>query len=207
MTDYAELQQAVIEDTHRPDLAALVPRFISEGEGMIRREMTAVLISTTLTEADRNPDNIAQYILPLGSLIIRRVAVQGATRADVPRIALGSIGVYASTHRIAVYVESGSGTIEFRGNPPQDTIFDLDYFGMPAPLVEPDDTIKVFLDNVPELSPILSHHKIHSLFLKSLTNSPCFPSGLMGIRSPTCMFWCLGRILSALRLARLSNKS
>src|SRR6266498_39844 len=38
------------------------------------------------------------------------------------------------------------------------------------------------------VSPFLSHHNIHLFFLKYLTDIPCLPSGLMGIRSPIWMF-------------------
>jgi hypothetical protein len=145
--DYADLQTAVIEDSHRPDLANLVPRFIREGEGMIRREMTAYLLTTTLEEADRSPTNSSQYILPTGVLVIRRLAIQGSLGSDVTRIALGSITSYTTTQRVAIYVEPGDGTIEFRGTPPTDTIFDLNYYGMPAPLVADTDTNALLEEN------------------------------------------------------------
>ena len=145
--NYAELQTAIIEDTHRQDLANLVPRFIREGEGMIRREMTAFILTTTLEETDRSITNPAQYILPSGVLIIRRIAIAGSLGSDLTRIALGSITSYTATQRVAVYVEPGDGLIEFRGNPPQDTIFDLNYFGMPAPLVADTDTNTLLDEN------------------------------------------------------------
>ena len=137
---YAELQAAVIEDTHRPDLASLVPRFIREGEGMIRREMTAFLLTTTITEADRSVTIPAQYTLPVGVLVIRRIALAGQLGGEISRIALGAITSYTDTQRVALYVEPGDGTIEFRGVPAEDTIFDLNYYGMPAALTDPTDT-------------------------------------------------------------------
>ena len=46
---YEELQTAIVQDSHREDLAGLdgepnlIPRFIREGEDMIRRELTAYI--------------------------------------------------------------------------------------------------------------------------------------------------------------------
>ena len=145
--NYEDLKTAIIEDTHRPDLAALVPRFIREGEDMIRREMTAVLITATMGEADRSLTNPAQYTLPSRSLIIRRIAIQGSLGSDITRIALGSITSYTTSQRVAVYVEPGDGLVEFRGNPPEGTIFDINYFGMPARLVENADTNPLLEEN------------------------------------------------------------
>jgi hypothetical protein len=145
--NYGELQTAVIEDTHRPDLAALVPRFIRESEDMIRREMTAYMLTTTLEEADRSLTNSSQYSLPEGVLVIRRVAIAGSLGSDITRIALGSITSYPTTQRVAVYVQPGDGLLEFRGTPPTDTIFDLNYFGMPARLVADTDTNALLDEN------------------------------------------------------------
>ena len=143
--NYAELQTAVIEDTHREDLASLVPRFIREGEGMIRRELSAYILTTTIEESARL--NNTQYSLPAGILVIRRISQQDIVGSEVIRIALGAITNYPVTNRVAVYAEPGDNMIEFRGAPPEDTIFDLNYFGMPARLVNPDDTNTLLDEN------------------------------------------------------------
>ena len=146
--NYGELKTAIIEDTHRPDLTSLVPRFIAEGEDMIRREMNAFLLTTTIEESARSLTNAAQYSLPERVLIIRRIAVAGTLGSDVTRIALGSITGYTTTQRVAVYVEPGDGLIEFRGTPPEDTIFDLNYYGTPARLVDDGDTNTLLDENL-----------------------------------------------------------
>lgn len=145
--NYGELQTAIIEDTHRADLESLVPRFIREGEGMIRREMSAYILTTTIEEADRSGTDPAKYSLPSGVLLIRRIAIKDSLGSDITRIALGSITSYTTAQRVAVYVEPGDGLIEFRGAPPTDTIFDLNYFGMPAALVEDADTNTLLDEN------------------------------------------------------------
>jgi hypothetical protein len=144
---YAELQAAIIEDSHRPDLASLVPRFIREGEGMIRRDLTAYLLTGELGEAARVTPGGPIYTLPDGVMVIRRLALQGQLSAEVARIALGAIGAYPLTARVATYAEPGDGTVIFRGAPPTDTIFDLNYYGMPAPLVAEDDTNALLDEN------------------------------------------------------------
>jgi len=135
---YAQLKTAVIEDTHRPDLAALVPRFIREAEDMIRREMVAYILTTTLSEADRSLSNPAQYALPANTLVIRRIALQGQLGGEIIRAALGAS---------SIYVEAGDGLIEFRGTPPADAIFDLTYFGAPPRLVDDIDTNELLDEN------------------------------------------------------------
>jgi hypothetical protein len=147
MTTYAELQQAIIEDSHRPDLALLVPRFIRECEGMIRRELNAYILGVQLLEADRVAPGSPQYTLPVDALIIRNIALSGRVGASLSRIALSAITGYPLTDRVAVYAEPGTGVIEFRGSPPEDSIFDLSYFGIPAPLVDPTDTNTLLDEN------------------------------------------------------------
>jgi len=145
--NYGELKTAVIEDTHRPDLASLVPRFIREGEGLIRRDMTAYLLSGTLDDTARVSANSPIYNLPFNILFIRRLALQGSTAPGLIRIALDAIGSYAETDRVAVYAEDGTGTIEVRGNPPLGSVFDLNYFGMPAELSDDLDTNSLLDDH------------------------------------------------------------
>ncbi len=145
--NYADLQTAIIDDSHRPDLAAKIPRFIRECEGMIRRDLTALILTTTLTESDRSLTNPPQYSLPVRSLMIRRLALQGSLGGHIERISLGSINSYDVTQRVAVYVEPGDGMIEFRGSPAENAIFDLNYFSVPARLVEPADTNDLLEDN------------------------------------------------------------
>ena len=140
MTTYADLKTAVIEDTHRPDLTALVPRFIREAEGLIRRDLVAFLLSTTLTDADRVAADGPIYNLPTGVLIIRRIAPADMHAAELQRINLGSIGRFSVTGRIGVYAEAGDDTIEIRGTPGATAVFDLNYYGMPAALVDDADT-------------------------------------------------------------------
>lgn len=144
--NYGELKTAVLEDSHRPGLASLIPRFIREGEGMIRREMTAFILTTTIVEAARQ-SNPAQYALPVGALFLRRIALQGQLGPGITRISLSAITSYLTTQRVAVYAEPGDGLVEFRGVPAENAVFDLNYFGSPAPLVDDSDTNSLLDDH------------------------------------------------------------
>lgn len=139
-----ELVTAIIEDSHRADLAALVPRFIREGEGMIRRELVALPVRTTFGEADRSVTDANIYTLPTGIQTIRTIRNGDTTLSKV------SIGKVRSLSRAASplwFAEIDDSYIEIRGTPPTDTVFDIEYIGYPAPLVENTDTNSLLEDN------------------------------------------------------------
>lgn len=144
--NYGELQTAVIEDTHRADLTELVPRFIREAEGMIRRDMTAYLLTGTLSETDRSAPDSPIYNLLNGVMVIRRIAVQGQ-QLGLNRISLDAIGAYLISGQLNSYAEAGDGTVEFRGNPAIDTVLILNYYGMPTPLMDDLDTNSLLDEN------------------------------------------------------------
>ena len=43
--NYGELKTAILDDTHRADLSSHVARFVRQCEGLIRRDLTAYLLS------------------------------------------------------------------------------------------------------------------------------------------------------------------
>jgi len=143
---YAELQTAIIEDSHRPDLTALVPRFIAEGEGMIRRDLVGYVLSYTLTEADRVTDT-ALYTLPQGTEQIRALNVPGRATDGLTRVAPDGLQRYADYSDPAVYCQYGNGTVAIVPNPATGATFDLVYFGTPDPLVNDADTNTLLEEN------------------------------------------------------------
>lgn len=145
--NFLDLKTAILQDTHRQDLEPLVDRFVSECEGLIRRELTAYILDAQLTDADRIAPDSQIYNLPDGVLILRTVADNGVVGGEVQRIALGTLNKYALTGSPVVYGEAGTGTIEFRGNPPEGSIFNIVYYGMPENLVEDTDTNKLLEEN------------------------------------------------------------
>lgn len=143
--NYSELQTAIIEDTHRPDLEELVPRFIRECEGMIRRDLTAYLLSTTITDTDRISEGL--FNLPMRALVIRSIHLQGRQGDALQRVIPAAIRRLDSTADVLQYAEYGDGRIEFRGNPSASQIFDISYYGTPAPLIDDSDTNELLTDH------------------------------------------------------------
>lgn len=143
--NYGELKQAVLDDSHRPDLSSQVARFIREAEGMIRRELRAYVVSATLGESDRVSGGI--YTLPSTLLEIRSI-----NRADEDGDGLEKVSP-ATLRRLPVtadplqYAQRGNGQIEIRGVPTTGAEFDLLYLGHPAALVNDEDTNDLLTDH------------------------------------------------------------
>lgn len=132
MTTYTALQTAIIEDTHRADLTSLLPRFIRLGEGLIRRELKAYELLTTLTDSDRISEGL--YNLPGTITEIRSIHLQGRSGDALHRVGPNAIRRLDLSADVVQYAQMGNDTIEFRGNPSASDVFDVRYFGIPAPL-------------------------------------------------------------------------
>lgn len=134
---YAELQAAILEEGHRPDLAgAKVQRFIRECEGMIRRELRYTTLRLTLDESDRASEGL--YTLPEGFQEMRRVL--GVGGAPVDQVGLDAIRKYPASAPLLQYAVHDVTTVEFRGVPATDAEIPIVYLGHPAPLTADDDT-------------------------------------------------------------------
>lgn len=129
---YADLQTAIIEDTHRADLTSLVPRFIRLGEGLIRRDLKAYELTATLTDSDRVSDGI--YTLPGTVVDIRTIHVTGRQGDSLQRVMPGHIRRLSSSADVVQYCQNGDDTVEFRGVPGAAETLEVRYFGIPAPL-------------------------------------------------------------------------
>jgi len=143
--NYGELQTAIMDDTHRADLAAHVPRFIRQCEGMIRRDLTAYLINTTLSDTDRVVTGT--YNVPGRLLQVRDIKLQGRQGDGIVRVAPGQIRRLDTTADVLQYAQNGDSTIEFRGTPGAADVFDLLYFGTPAPFVLDADENDLLTDH------------------------------------------------------------
>lgn len=131
---YTTLQTAIMTDTHRPDLASEIPRFIRLAEGLIRRELRAYELSATLTDADRVTAGEGVYTLPGRVLDIRSIHLVGRQGDGLNRVMPGHIRRMAGTADVVQYCQYGDGTLEFRGIPGSSDEFEVRYFGTPAPL-------------------------------------------------------------------------
>lgn len=143
--NYGELKQAILDDTHRADLSSHVERFIRQCEGMIRRDLRGYLINTTLTDSDRVSEGL--YNVPGRLLEVRHIMLQGRQGDALQRVAPGQIRRMDTTADVLQYAQNGDGTIEFRGVPGSADIFDLLYFGTPAPFTSDTDENDLLTDH------------------------------------------------------------
>ena len=135
--NYGELKQAILDDTHRGDLVAHVERFVRQCEGMIRRDLVAHLLRTTLTDADRVTGGY--YALPSRVVQIRHLSLQGRQGDGLQRVSPGQIRRLDSSAPVVQYAQDSAGSIEFRGVPSTDDVFDILYYGTPTPFVSDTD--------------------------------------------------------------------
>lgn len=136
--NYADLQTAIITDTHRPDLSAEVPRFIRLAEGLIRRDLKAYELLATLTDSDRVTAGEGVYTLPGRVLDIRSIHLVGRQGDSLARVMPGHVRRLATTADVVQYCQHGDDTVEFRGVPGTAQEFEVRYFGTPAPLADTD---------------------------------------------------------------------
>lgn len=147
MTTFADLKAAIIADTHRADLTADIPRFVRLAEGLIRRDLRAYELLTTLTDSDRVTPGEGIYTLPGRVLDIRSIHLQGRQGDSLHRVMPGHIRRLDAAADVIQYCQHGTDTIEFRGVPSDSQVFDLRYFGTPAPLVDDADTNTLLADH------------------------------------------------------------
>jgi len=143
--NYGELKTAILDDTHRSDLTAHVARFVRQCEGLIRRDLTGYLVSTTLTDSDRVSDGL--FNLPDRLLMIRHISLQGRQADSLQRVTPGQIRRLDLTSDVMQYCQNGNDTIEFRGNPGSTDVFDLLYYGTPAPFSADGDENDLLTDH------------------------------------------------------------
>lgn len=146
--NYGELKAAILSDAHRTGHTAVeteVPRFVRQCEGMLRRDLTAYLLSTTMSDADRISG--AVYDLPVRALVIRSIHLQGRQGESLDRVIPGAIRRLSDTADVLQYAEYGDGRIEFRGNPSTAHVFDISYYGTPAPFVDDADENELLTDH------------------------------------------------------------
>jgi len=143
--NFGDLKTAIATDTHRTNLTSEIPRFVRQCEGMIRRDLTAYPLSTTLTDADRVSDGV--YNLPDYALEIRHIMLQGRQGDGLVQVSPGQIRRLDAAADVLQYARYGNGTIELRGVPSTSDVFDLLYYGTPAPLVNNSDENDLLTDH------------------------------------------------------------
>jgi hypothetical protein len=144
--NYAELQQAILDDTHKSQYAgATIQRMIAEGEALIAAHLESYNLLVQLTDADRISASSPIYNLPSRLTHLRHVKIAGR-----PLDKIDETSVYLRNRSTVStgYVQR-IGQIEIAGNPGEDSLVDLDYMGMPEPLASVGTNN--LLDEVPQL--------------------------------------------------------
>ena len=131
--NYTTLQSTVLAQAARADLTTEVVQFIRMAEAMIRREVKAFEVRTTLEEADRSSGGV--YNLSGQVQEIRGIwgTASDGTSYTLENVGLAGIRSIESDATPLYYAVSGQ-TVEFRGVPATDASFDLVVFGWPDPL-------------------------------------------------------------------------
>lgn len=144
--NYAQLQQAVLDDTHKSQYAgADVQRFIAQGEAFISAYLESYNFLAQLTDANRVAVDSGSYNLPTGLTHLRYVKIAGRPLDKVDET---SIYLQQTVSSPVSYVQRAS-QIQIAGTPGTGVTIDIDYMGMPQALsVVNTNTL---LDAVPQL--------------------------------------------------------
>jgi hypothetical protein len=131
--NYTTLQSTVLAQAVHTELTTEVVQFIRMCESMIRREVTALELRSTLDETDRSSGGV--YNLSGQVQEIRQIyatASDGSTYA-LENVGLAGIRMLPADSDVQHYAVSGQ-TVEFRGVPGTDAELEIVYFGWPDPL-------------------------------------------------------------------------
>jgi hypothetical protein len=141
---YSELKTAILGDTHREDYEPHIVRFIQQGEALIALSLEGYFLEATLDETDRIVEAI--YTLPSKVTLMRSAIYNNCPLDQVDETLIAQ---YRSITDVVAYCMRDS-TILFAGIPPTDAEIQLNYFGMPAALVDDADT-NTLLNECPQL--------------------------------------------------------
>lgn len=142
---YSELKTAIRGDSHREDYAEdVIERFIAQGESLIALTLEGYFLEATVDEDDRVIDAI--YTLPSKVTLMRTVLYNNCPLDQVDETLIAQYRTFSDP---VAYCMRDS-TILFAGVPTTDAEFKLNYFGMPAALVEDNDTNNL-LNDCPQL--------------------------------------------------------
>lgn len=130
---YTTLQSSVLAQAVRPELTAEVVEFIRRCEAMIRRELDAYEVRTTLDETDRSSGGL--YNLSGQVKEVRAVYAEASDGTTYKLENVGVTGIRALPADADVQHYGVSGQqIEFRGVPATDAELELVTLGWPDPL-------------------------------------------------------------------------
>ncbi len=143
----AELKTAVLSDSHREDYTDHIDRFLEEGEAFIFARLQSYGLQVTLTDADRSGVDSGVYTLPPKLIQVRYVIPTGCKPLD--QVDETAVALWQNNPRVGMYSIRPTAIV-IAGIPAADAEFDLQYFGLPAALVDDADTNQL-LNDYPQL--------------------------------------------------------
>jgi hypothetical protein len=146
--NYVQLQQAIIDDSHRSDFAgAVVQRFIAQGETLISTLLEGYGLEYTLTDADRADVTTAVYNLP--NKLIRVRHIHFGTQPPLTQVDETGVSCLRSSANVQAYAVRPL-TVVIAGTPAEDAELLLQYFGMPLTLSDVNNE-NTLLTDYPQL--------------------------------------------------------
>lgn len=142
--NYGELKTAILSDSHREDYTSFVARFVQQGESLIRSQLVGYFLELVIDDDERVSENL--YTLPVRVTKMRNVHYNNVPLDQVDE---SSISLYRSATDVIMYCMRAD-RILFAGIPPISAQLNLNYFGLPAPLVTDSDT-NTLLTDYPQL--------------------------------------------------------
>lgn len=145
--NYVQLQQAILDDSHRDDYVNdPVQRFIAEGEARIFAKLEAYMLTLTINDAIR-VGTTGEYTIA-GKLVDTRYVLKSDGSPPLTRGDETLASYYSSSSNSSIYVPRPQ-SILIAGTPAVGATFTLMYLGLPAALaVTPTNTL---LDENPQL--------------------------------------------------------
>lgn len=145
--NYSELKTAILSDSHREDYTDHIDRFVDEAEAFIFARLQSYGLQVTLTDADRSGVDSPVYTLPDKLVQVRYLIPTGCKPLD--QVDETMIALWQNSSHVMVYAVRPT-TLIIAGLPAANSEFDLQYFGLPAPLEDDADT-NTLLNDYPQL--------------------------------------------------------
>lgn len=148
ITNYTDLQAAILAQAVRAELTSECPQFVQLCEAMIRREVRAMETRTTLEEADR----VSGGVYSLGGQVqaVRSIVASASNGGTyrLENVGLAGIRILPADAEPQHFAIVGQ-TVEIRGVPATDAELELVYIGWPDALE--DTATNELLTNYPDL--------------------------------------------------------
>jgi hypothetical protein len=144
--NYGQLKQTILNYAHRPDLADHAASFVSLAEGMIRRDLTAMPVSVTLDDTDRQTAGV--YTVPVGLDTVRAIYATSPSGNSYPleQVGLHQLRRVSVVSQPAMFAVQGT-TLEIRGVPGEGSALEVHYMGHPPALSDDSDTNSLLDEN------------------------------------------------------------